>query len=91
MGHRHLLGQASATLSPVTGATDDENLGSVKEAIQARGSEQGIQEQIRPFIGGAVAGEENTPPFIAFETSLFILRGSFLLSNNARKKIILLR
>ncbi len=59
-------------------------MGMMRQAIQGGAGQQVIAERLGPFFEGPVAGDDQRAMLVAFTTSLFILRGSFLVSNNAR-------
>ena len=55
----------------------------VAEPIQTRGSQQRVYEDIGPLRRGAIAGQDDAAFLVAAVTALFIMRGSFLVTENA--------
>jgi len=58
----HLLFQTTRPLGSETGTGDDDDVGSVGQAIQACRGQQGGSEQVGPLLQGAVTGEHNARP-----------------------------
>jgi len=83
LGGLHLLFEMGAMLRAVAGSANDHGLCPVEQAIETCGGQEWIAEDLRPFAGGAVGGEQDGAFFVAFGTSLFILRGSFIVRYNA--------
>ena len=62
---RHLLFGANDALSSEAGTGDDDHVGAVIEPIQTGRSQQGVSEQVGPFFGCTVAGEDDATSLVA--------------------------
>ena len=60
----HLLFQTTRPLDSETGTGDDDDVGPMDQAIEARRGQQGGSEQVGPLLQGAVTGEHNATPLV---------------------------
>ena len=71
-----LLSQASAALSAVAGAADDDHFGAIQQAVKPGRGQERIQEQVGPLIGGAVAGEQDAAALVALVNHIIQVFGA---------------
>lgn len=75
----HLLNLASPALSTIASPSDDDHFGPAEPAVQAGRCQEWIQEQVGPFVGGPVAGEQDTAALVAFVDHIIqVFRASWL-------------
>lgn len=70
-----VLGLLSTFPLAITGASDDEGMGVMSQAIQGGAGEQIIVKDFGPFLKGAITGDDDGGAFVAFADDLVQILG----------------